>query len=186
MFSPYISLSNHKPSIDLQIMDAELLTWIFLGGGILLMILEFIVPSGLALFLGISGLSVGILRFLGILTGAGSSIAAWLILSVALTIVIRPFIKKYFKAESFFKYADEDYEAMDQIVDVLETVNDEDNSGKIRLNGTSWRARSLEGEIAPGTQVRIRYRENTTWIVEPVGVKEPSKEQLRNLNKNKN
>lgn len=167
-------------------MDAELLTWIFLGGGILLMLLEFILPSGLALFLGFSGLSVGILRFLGILTGTGSSIAVWLILSVVLTILIRPFIKKYFKAESFFKYADEDYEAMDEIVEVTETVNDEDNSGKIRLNGTTWRARSLEGEIKPGKKVRIRYRENTTWIVEPIGVKEPTKEQLRNLKKNKN
>lgn len=165
-------------------MDAELLTWIFLGGGILLMILEFAFPSGLALFLGFSGLSVGVLRFLGILTGTGSSIAAWLLLSVALTIVIRPFIKKYFKAESYFKLADEDYEAMDQVVEVVETVTDNDNSGKIRLNGTSWRARSLDGEIEAGQKVRLRYRENTTWIVESIGIKEPSQEQLRNLNKN--
>ena len=165
-------------------MDAELLTWIFLGGGILLMILEFAFPSGLALFLGFSGLSVGVLRFLGILTGTGSSIAAWLLLSVALTIVIRPFIKKYFKAESYFKLADEDYEAMDQVVEVVETVTYNDNSGKIRLNGTNWRARSLDGEIKPGQKVRLRYRENTTWIVESIGIKEPSQEQLRNLNKN--
>lgn len=148
------------------------------------MILEFAFPSGLALFLGFSGLSVGVLRFLGILTGTGSSIAAWLLLSVALTIVIRPFIKKYFKAESYFKLADEDYEAMDQVVEVVETVTDNDNSGKIRLNGTNWRARSLDGEIEPGQKVRLRYRENTTWIVESIGIKEPSQEQLRNLNKN--
>lgn len=148
------------------------------------MILEFAFPSGLALFLGFSGLSVGVLRFLGILTGTGSSIAAWLLLSVALTIVIRPFIKKYFKAESYFKLADEDYEAMDQVVEVVETVTDNDNSGKIRLNGTNWRARSLDGEIKPGQKVRLRYRENTTWIVESIGIKEPSQEQLRNLNKN--
>lgn len=148
------------------------------------MILEFAFPSGLALFLGFSGLSVGVLRFLGILTGTGSSIAAWLLLSVALTIVIRPFIKKYFKAESYFKLADEDYEAMDQVVEVVETVTYNDNSGKIRLNGTNWRARSLDGEIKPGQKVRLRYRENTTWIVESIGIKEPSQEQLRNLNKN--
>lgn len=165
-------------------MEADLLTWIFLGGGLLLMILEFILPGGLALFLGFSGLSVGILRFLGILSGTGSSIAAWLILSVALTIVIRPFLKKYLKPESFFKYADEDYEAMDQVVEVTATVNDDDNLGKIRLDGTTWRARSLEGRIEVGKKVRIRYRENTTWIVEPIGIKEPTTEQLQNKNKN--
>jgi membrane protein implicated in regulation of membrane protease activity len=73
---------------------------------------------------------------------------------------------------------------MDQIVDVIEDINEDDNSGKIRFDGTSWRARSLDGTIKAGEKVRIRYRENITWIVEAVGVKEPSKEQLRNLNKN--
>lgn len=165
-------------------MEADLLTWIFLGGGILLMILEFALPGGLALFLGFSGLSVGILRFLGIITGTGASIAAWLILSVTLTILIRPFIKKYLRPESFTKFADEDYEAMDQPAVVVETLRDDDNTGKIRFDGTIWRARSMEGEIKTGKKVRIRYRENTTWVVEPEGIKEPSKEKLRNLNKN--
>ncbi|CAN5223384.1 hypothetical protein BH23BAC3_BH23BAC3_35770 [soil metagenome] len=165
-------------------MEADLLTWIFLGGGIILMILELILPGGLALFLGFSGLSVGILRILGILSGTATSIAAWLILSVALTILIRPFLNRYFKPESYTKYADEDYEAMDQVVEVIETVNEDDNRGKIRLDGTVWRARSLEGQVKAGKKARIRYRENTTWVVEPVGIKEPTKEQLRNLNKN--
>lgn len=165
-------------------METDLLTWIFLGGGILLVILELILPGGLALFLGFSGLSVGLLRILGILSGTGTSIAVWLILSVALTILIRPFLNKYFKPESYTKYADEDYEAMDQIAVVTETVNEDDNTGKIKLDGTIWRARSLEGQIKAGKEVRIRYRDNTTWIVEPVGIKEPTTQQLRNLNKN--
>lgn len=165
-------------------MEADLLTWLFIGGGVLLMILEFILPGGVALFLGFSGVSVGILRFLGILTGTGASIAAWLILSVALTIIIRPFLKKYFKAESYTKIADEDYEAMDQVVEVIETIDEEGKSGKIRLDGTAWKARSLEGQIRAGEKARIRYRESTTWIVEPIGIKEPTKEQLRKPNKN--
>jgi len=148
------------------------------------MILELAAPSGVAFFLGFSGFIVGALRFFDLLNSTGGSIAAWLILSVGLTIAIRPFLKKYFRPESSFKYADEDYEAMDQIVDVIEEINEDDNSGKIRLDGTSWRAKSLDGTIKAGEKVRIRYRENITWIVEAVGVKEPSKEQLKNLNKN--
>lgn len=165
-------------------MEADFLTWIFLGGGLLLMLLELLLPGGVALFLGFSGITVGVLRFLGLLSSTGGSIAAWLILSVGLTIAIRPFIKKYFRPESNFKYADEDYEAMDQVAEVIVDVNEEDNTGKIRFDGTVWRAKSLEGTIKAGEKVRIRYRENTTWIVESIGVKEPSKEQLRNLNKN--
>jgi membrane protein implicated in regulation of membrane protease activity len=103
---------------------------------------------------------------------------------VVLTIAIRPFIKKYLKPESSFKYADEDYEAMDQIVDVIEDIDEDSNSGRIRLDGISWRAKSLEGNIKAGEKARIQYRENTTWIVESLGVKEPSNEQLKNRNKN--
>ena len=165
-------------------MDADILTWIFLAGGLLLMILEFALPGGVAFFLGFSGLIVGVLRFFDVITSTGGSIAAWMILSVGLTIAIRPFIKKYLKPESSFKYADEDYEAMDQIAEVIEDVTDYDNSGKIRFDGTPWRAKSLEGTIKAGEKVRIRFRENTTWIVEAEGVREPSKEQLKNLNKN--
>ncbi|HKL15583.1 MAG TPA: NfeD family protein [Balneolaceae bacterium] len=165
-------------------MDAEILTWIFLGGGLLLMLLEFAVPGGVAFFLGFSGLVVGFLRFFDILTSAGGSVAAWLLLSVGLTIAIRPFVKKYLKPESSFKYADEDYEAMDQIAEVIEEVNDYDNSGKIRFDGTSWRAKSLEGTIKAGEKVRIRFRENITWIVEAEGIREPTKQQIRNKSRN--
>lgn len=148
------------------------------------MLLEFVVPSGVALFLGFSGLTIGLLRFFGILTDPTLSISAWLILSVGLTIAIRPFIKKYLKPESFFKYADEDFEAMDQIVEVIKPITDKDNSGRIRFDGVSWQARSLEGDIKKGQKARIRFRENTTWIVESMGVIDPPKDQLKQPNKN--
>jgi len=147
-------------------MDSETLTWLFIGGGILLMILETVLPSGVAFFLGFSGLTVGFIRWLGFLSSPLSAIFVWLTLSVALTILIRPFTRKYLKGERSFKFADEDYEAIDQIVDVVETVNDTDNSGRIRFQGISWQARTVDGTIEAGTKARISYRENTTWIVE--------------------
>lgn len=147
-------------------MDSETLTWLFLVGGIILMILETVLPSGVALFLGFSGLTVGIIRWLGFLSSPLSAIFVWLTLTVTLTMLIRPFIRKYLKGERSFKFADEDYEAIDQIVDVVETVNDTDNSGRIRFQGISWQARTIDGTLEPGTKARISYRENTTWIVE--------------------
>lgn len=147
-------------------MDSETLTWLFIAGGIILMILETVLPSGVALFLGFSGLTVGIIRWLGFLSSPLSSIFVWLALSVTLTILIRPLAKKYLKGERSFKFADEDYEAIDQVVDVVERVNDSDNSGRIRFQGISWQARTIDGTLEPGTKARISYRENTTWIVE--------------------
>ena len=139
------------------------------------MILETVLPSGVALFLGFSGLTVGIIRWFGLLSDPLSAIFVWLTLSVALTILIRPFIKKYLKGERSFKFADEDYEAIDQVVDVVETVNDSDNSGRIRFQGISWQARTIDGTLEPGTKARISYRENTTWIVEKA---DPDSESL--------
>ena len=132
------------------------------------MVLETVLPSGLSLILGFSGLLVGIIRLLGFLGDPMTATLAWVITSVVLTIGALPFIKKFFGGETSFKYADEDYEAMDQIVDVVEPINDENNEGRIRYQGISWQARTLEGEVPVGSQVRIKYRNNTTWIVEPV------------------
>lgn len=155
-------------------MDSETITWLFLAGGILLMILETVLPSGLAFFLGLSGFTVGIIRWLGFLSNPLSAIFVWLTLSVALTILIRPFIKKYLKGERSFKFADEDYEAIDKVVDVVETVTDSDNSGRIRFQGITWQARTADGTIEAGTKARISYRENTTWIVEKANAEDES------------
>lgn len=165
-------------------MDHEILTWIFLIGGVLLMILEAVLPGGIAFLLGITGIGVGVLRYFGFLEDPLTATFIWLFTSTILTIAIRPFINKYFKGESSYKLADEDYEAMDQIVEVIEPINDLDNEGRIRFQGISWQARSMEGEIPAGVQVRIKYRDNTTWIVEPVGAIESSKNQLKDSNKN--
>lgn len=161
-------------------MDSETITWLFIAGGIILMILEAVLPSGLAFFLGFSGLTVGIIRWFGFLSSPFSAIFVWLTLSVALTILIRPFIKKYLKGERSFKFADEDYEAIDKVVEVVETVTDHDNSGRIRFQGISWQARTVEGTLEAGTKARISYRENTTWIVEKA---DPDSESTFNRNR---
>ena len=153
-------------------------------GGVLLIFLEAIVPGGIAFLLGLNGLGVGVIRYFGFLDDPLTAVVVWLLSSTVMTIAIRPFINKYFKGESSTKFADEDYEAMDQIVEVLEPVNDMDNEGRIRFQGISWQARSLEGKIPAGTQVRIIYRDNTTWIVEEVDTLNPPDIQIKTRNKN--
>ncbi|MEP1151263.1 MAG: NfeD family protein [Balneola sp.] len=164
-------------------MDSELLTWIFLIGGILLMLLEFVVPSGMALILGASGLLVALARFFGFLEDPVTATMAWVITSGAITILAMPIIRKYLKGETSYKFADEDYEAMDQIVEVVEPLNEYNDEGRIRFQGISWQARTLEGEVPSGAQVKIKYRDNTTWIVEPVDqIQEPASQKLKDKN----
>jgi membrane protein implicated in regulation of membrane protease activity len=165
-------------------MDSETLTWLFLIGGTLLMISELMLPGGVAFFLGISALGVGVMRLAGLLSDPVSATAAWLLISVGLTIAIRPFIKKYFKSETTFKIADEDYEAMDKIALVTEDLSDKDNSGRIRFGGATWQARSMDGRVEAGKEVIIRYRENTTWVVEPVQGSDPQAQTLKQPERN--
>ncbi|MDR8390872.1 NfeD family protein [Aliifodinibius sp. S!AR15-10] len=149
-------------------MDGEILTWIFLIGGILLMLIETVVPGGVSFFLGLSGLLVGALRFFGILMEPTKAVITWLFTSIGLILLMRPLIMKYWGGESTFKLADEDYEAIDEVVDVIEPVNSMDNSGRIRYQGISWKAQTLEGKLEKGQKARIKYRDNVTWIVEPM------------------
>lgn len=149
-------------------MDGETLTMIFFIGGIILMIIETIIPGGISFFLGFSGLLVGALRWLGILENPATSVITWLFTSIALILAMRPILMKYWGGESSYKLANEDIEAMDKTVDVIEPVNANDNSGRIRYQGISWQAQTLEGEIPAGAKAKIRYRDNVTWIVEPV------------------
>lgn len=149
-------------------MDGETITWIFFIGGILLMLFETLVPGGVSFFLGLSGVLVGGLRFLGFLAEPTTAVLTWLLTSLGLILMMRPVLMKYWGGESSVKLADEDFEAIDEVVEVIEPVNPDDNSGRIRYQGISWQARTLEGTMQKGEQARIRFRDNVTWIVEPV------------------
>jgi len=149
-------------------MDSELMTWIFLAGGVALMILETLLPGGVSFFLGFSGVLVGVLRYFGLLMEPGTSLMAWLGISIGLILIFRPLLMKYWGGESSVKLADEDFEAMDQIVEVVEPVNALDNSGRVRFQGISWQARTIQGELKPGQKAKIKYRDNVTWVVEPL------------------
>ncbi len=148
------------------------------------MLLEFVLTGGVAFFLGLSGVSIGVVRFFGLLGDPVWAVTAWLLTSVGLTIAIRPFIKKYFKPESYTKIADEDYEAMDQVAVVVREINQEDNSGRIRFDGATWNARSMKGRIQAGREVAIRYRDNTTWVVEAIDAYDPTDENIKQKEKN--
>lgn len=145
--------------------DPTLLTWIFLVGGLLLLFLEVFVPGGVALFLGLGGLVVGVLRFVGLLADPFSAVVAWALLSAGLTVALRPVALRYFGGTSSVGITDEDAEAMGQHVTVVEPVS-EDEPGRIRFRGATWDARSMEGSLPEGAEARIVYRDNLTWIVE--------------------
>lgn len=148
-------------------LDPTLVTWLFVAGGLLLMLLETVVPGGVAFFLGIGGLTVAGLRAVGLVTDPLTAVVVWAFLSAGLTIALRPLALRYFGGTISIGLTDEDAEAMGQTVTVVEPVA-QDETGRIRFQGATWDARTVEGALPEGANAQILYRDNLTWIVEPV------------------
>ncbi len=147
-------------------LDPTLLTWTFVVGGALLMLIEAVVPGGIAFFLGIGGVVVGGLRALGLLVDPLSSIVTWVFLSTGLTIALRPLMLRFVQGDVSLAMTDEDAEAMGETVTVVEAVGPE-SPGRIRFRGATWDARTLEGRLPDGAEAQLLYRDNLTWVVEP-------------------
>lgn len=147
-------------------LDPTLLTWAFVVGGLLLMLLETIVPGGIAFFLGVGGVLVAGLRVIGLVADPLTAVVTWIFLSTGLTIALRPIMLRFVQGDTSLAVTDEDAEAMGQTVTVLEPVGPNE-PGRIQFRGSAWDARTLEGKLPEGAEAQILYRDNLTWIVEP-------------------
>jgi membrane protein implicated in regulation of membrane protease activity len=149
----------------MDLLDPALLTWTFVAGGLLLMVLETVVPGGVAGFLGIGGLVIAGLRAVGLLMDPWTAIITWIFLSVGLTIALRPLAMRFVQGEISLDLTDEDAEAMGQTVKVVAAVGEEE-PGRIRYRGAEWDARTVEGQLPKGAEAKLLYRDNLTWVVE--------------------
>ena len=145
--------------------DPTLLTWSFVVGGLLLMMLETVVPGGVAGFLGLGGVVIAGLRVLGLVVDPWTALLTWIFLSVGLTIALRPLAMRFVRGEVTLSLTDEDAEAMGETVQVVKEVGEEE-PGRIRFRGAEWDARTVEGRLPEGAEAKILYRDNLTWIVE--------------------
>lgn len=152
-----------SPVMDL---DPILLTWLFVFGGLALMVLETLIPGGVAGFLGLGGLVVAGLRAFGLLADPLTALITWVFLSTGLTIALRPLAMRFVQGDISLALTNEDAEAMGQTVTVVEPVGEEE-AGRIRFRGASWDARTVEGHLPKGAEAKLLYRDNLTWIIEP-------------------
>lgn len=149
-------------------MDGFNLEWIlFILGGILLLA-EIVIPGGVVGLLGLNALLTGGLVYFGLLESIPAIMITWFGLSLGSYMVARPTLTRLLGGETSYKPPVEELEAMDQIVEVVETVSSESNLGRIRFQGISWQAMCLEGSIPRGASAKIKYRDNLTYIVEQV------------------
>jgi len=148
-------------------MKPETITLIWFITGCTLMLAELFVPGLVIVFLGIAALMVSFFLWAGVLSGIINSFIAWLFLSLLLVLFLRRFAVRLFPSESSYQLVEEDIDTIGTVVDVVETVHENDNKGRISFGGTTWPAISNHGTIEAGKKATLLYRDDISWVIEP-------------------
>jgi membrane protein implicated in regulation of membrane protease activity len=146
--------------------DFNTITWIWLAAGIILMLVEILIPGLVVVFLGLAALAVAALRYFGILASELNSLTAWFIISLFFILSLRWLALRIFPPDTSFERPLEDEDAMGAIVEVIQDITDRDTSGRIKFQGTTWPAICHEGEIKKGKKAKLLFRDNLSWVVE--------------------
>jgi membrane protein implicated in regulation of membrane protease activity len=144
------------------------ITWLWLGAGIVLVGSEVFHASLTTVFLGLAAMGVAGLRAMGLIEALPTSFVVWAVLTVALTVPLRPLVRRWLPGDSRKDMSDEDKDAMGTLVDVLDDIVELEPVGRIRFQGTSWPALTAEGSIPRGAKARLVYRDKLAWVVERV------------------
>lgn len=142
-------------------------SWVWLAAGAILMASELAVPGLVVVFLGLAAVLVGLGRWAGLWSSAMGSLTAWFVLSIGLLVVMRTLLARMMPGESSVQSSEEDADALGSIVEVTAEVNAAEPTGRVRYQGSTWPAISLQGVIPAGTKARLLARENLAWVVEP-------------------
>ncbi len=130
-----------------------------------LFVFEVIVPGPTALWFAVGAIVGGIISFLG-----GSAVLQWsafVITSIIVAIALRPAMKKW--KEMPLEKTNVDA-LIGKIVNVIETINNYEETGVAMLEGKEWTARSVDEDVIlyEGTKGIVREISGVKLILEPV------------------
>jgi len=141
---------------------------IWLGSGIFLMAIEFLVPGLVMVFVGLGALTVALGMQLGYIDEIPQQFTTFFISSIIYLLTLRFLVLRFVPSVTRKANIDEDEEVMGSIVELVADINSGE-FGRVEHSGSSWQARA-EGDqtILKGEQVKIIGRENITWIVQKI------------------
>ena len=141
---------------------------IWLGSGIFLMAIEFLVPGLVMVFVGLGSLTVVFGMHFGYIDGIPQQFTTFFISSIIYLLTLRFLVLRFVPSVTRKENIDEDEEVMGSIVELVADINSGE-FGRVEHSGSSWQARA-EGDqtILKGEQVKIIGRDNITWIVQKI------------------
>ena len=141
---------------------------LWLGSGIFLMAIEFLVPGLVLVFVGLGSLTVVFGMHFGYIDGILQQFITFFISSIIYLLTLRFLVLRFVPSVTRKENIDEDEEVMGSIVEIVADINSGE-FGRVEHSGSSWQARA-EGDqtILKGEQVKIIGRDNITWIVQKI------------------
>jgi len=138
--------------------------WVWMVLAAICIVAEIFTAGFFILWFGIGALAAGLLSLLGV--GVGWQWAAFVVVSGVLFAVSRRFAERFTKQQPPGIGADRFIGKRGM---VLETIDNRENTGRVRIDKEEWRADSETGEDIPkGQRVEVTRVDGTHMIVKPV------------------
>ena len=131
--------------------------------GAAMVILEFVLPGGIVVFLGVSALIVGGASYLGWIDSIYSAFMTWFVTSIISLFFLRTLFMKFFEGDSQVQNVDEEEDLVGALVEVIEDIYPY-KEGRVRFRQSTWSAR-CDSEVHAGETVRILQRDGNCLVV---------------------
>lgn len=147
--------------------DPALMRWIWIGTGLALILFEFAIPGLVAVFFGAGAVLTGLLVALGLLDTFVAQLIFWVIASGVIIFSLREQVRRWFPALERYKPPEDEKDILGAVVEVVEDIGAE-AAGRVRFQGSTWKAICREGAVDAGQRVKITGRDNLTLYVSPL------------------
>ena len=140
----------------------DYMIWVWLGAAVVFGIVEAL-TAGLVSIWFVAGSAVALIgAFLG--AGLGVQVALFLAVSAAALAATRPLVKRWTSGKAVPTNADR---VLGDSGKVTETIDNENSTGAVYVDGKTWTARSADGGVIPaGAVVKIVRMEGVKLFVE--------------------
>ncbi len=137
-------------------------TW--LTTSLILCLAELILPGQVALGVGLSGLLVTALMWVGLTTSWRAAALISLVLSIPVVLILRLFCAWLMPGDTAVQSTDEDGALEGQVVRVVETI-EPGHDGRVAFGDSTWPAMSNKDRLEAGQFARLHMRVGLVWVV---------------------
>jgi len=135
--------------------------------GVILFVLEFLIPGVVISFFGFGALITALTTYLNITSSLDLQLIVFIFSSILALVLFRKYLKKILYGNSAPPNDDIYNIEIGKIVPVIELIEPNEIGGKVRYLGAPWSAECSE-RVGPGDSVKIIGFNNLTLIVQKI------------------